>query len=135
MHHNLGYRRSRREGSMSGWLGRLFPRRPKVSAEQARQLQGQGAILLDVREAPEWRAGHAPGARHIPLSRLPARIRDLPPQRTVITVCRSGHRSAGAAALLARQGRDVINLSGGMHAWARAGLPVVASGDRRGRVL
>ena len=118
-----------------GWLGRLFPSRPKASAEQARQLQEQGAILLDVREAPEWRAGHAPGARHIPLSRLPARIRDLPPQRTVITVCRSGHRSAGAAALLARKGRDVVNLSGGMQAWARAGLPVVASGGRRGRVL
>ena len=120
---------------MSGWLGRLFPRLPKASAEQARQLQEQGAILLDVRETPEWRAGHAPGARHIPLSRLPARIGDLPPQRAVITVCRSGHRSAGAAALLARQGRDVVNLSGGMHAWARAGLPVVASGGRPGRVL
>ena len=120
---------------MSGWLGRLFPRRPKASAAQARQLQEQGAILLDVREAPEWRAGHAPGARHIPLSRLPARIRDLPPQRTVITVCRSGHRSAGAAALLAGQGRDVVNLSGGMQAWARARLPVVASGGRPGRVL
>lgn len=115
-------------------LSRFFPARPKASPEQARQLQDQGAILLDVREGPEWRAGHAPGARHIPLSRLPARIKDLPPQRTVITVCRSGHRSAGAAALLARQGRDVVNLTGGMHAWARAGLPVVTAGGRPGRV-
>ena len=57
----------------------------------------------------------------------------MTPQRTVITVCRSGHRSA--AAILARQGRDVINLSGGMRAWARAGLPVVAAGGRPGRVL
>ena len=80
---------------MSRWLGRLFPGRPKASAEQARQLQEQGAILLDVREAPEGRAGHAPGARHIPLSRLPARVSDLPPQRTVVTVCRWGHRAAG----------------------------------------
>ena len=82
---------------MSGWLGLLFPRRPKASPEQARQLQVQvqGAILLDVREAPEGRAGHAPGARHIPLSRLPARVSDLPPQRTVVTVCRWGHRAAG----------------------------------------
>ena len=116
-----------------GLLGRLFPARPKASPEQARQLQEQGAILLDVREGAEWRAGHAPGARHIPLSRFPARIKDLP-QRTVITVCRSGHRSAGAAALLARQGRDVVSLTGGMHAWARAGLPVVAAGGRPGRV-
>jgi len=117
-----------------GLLGRLFPARPKASPEQARQLQEQGAILLGVREGAEWRAGHAPGARHIPLSRFPARIKDLPPQRTVITVRRSGHRSAGAAALLARQGREVVNLTGGMHAWARAGLPVVAAGGRPGRV-
>jgi len=119
---------------MSGWPGRLFPSRPRATAEQARQLQQQGAILLDVREDAEWRAGHAPGARHIPLSRLPARMKDLPPRRTVITVCRSGHRSARAASLLVREGREVVNLSGGMHAWARAGLPVVASGGGPGRV-
>jgi len=99
-----------------------------ASAEHARQLQQQGVIVLDVREDPEWRAGHAPGVRHIPLSRLPGLIKDLPPRRTVITVCRSGHRSARAAALLAGEGREAASLSGGMHAWARAGLPVVALG-------
>jgi rhodanese-related sulfurtransferase len=119
---------------MSGWPGRLFRRRPRASAQQASQMMRQGAILLDVRESPEWRAGHAPGARHIPLSHLPARMKDLPPQRTVITVCRSGHRSALAARMLAREGREVINLSGGMHGWTRAGLPVVAADDRPGRV-
>jgi len=119
---------------MSGWLGRLFPSRPKVGPAQARDLQAGGALLLDVREDAEWQAGHAPKAWHIPLGRLPARLRDLPPNRTVITVCRSGHRSARAAALLARDGRDVINLAGGMHAWARAGLPVLAAGGRPGRV-
>ncbi len=120
---------------MSGWLGKLFPTRPKVGPQQAHDLLGQGAILLDVREDSEWQAGHAPKARHIPLSRLPARLRDLPPGRTVVTVCRSGARSARAAALLAREGREVVNLTGGMHAWARAGLPVVASGGRPGRVI
>jgi rhodanese-related sulfurtransferase len=120
---------------MSGWLSRLFPARPKVGPAQARDLQAQGAILLDVREDPEWQAGHAPRARHIPLRRLPARLGDLPANRTVITVCRSGSRSARAAALLARDGREVLNLAGGMHAWARAGLPVVAAGGRPGRVV
>ncbi len=105
-----------------------------MGPEQARDLQARGAILLDVREDAEWRAGHAPKARHIPLGRLHARLRDVPANRTVITVCRSGHRSARAAALLARDGRDVINLAGGMHAWARAGLPVLASGGSPGRV-
>jgi rhodanese-related sulfurtransferase len=119
---------------VSGLLRRLFPSRPEVGPAQARDLQAGGAVMLDVREDAEWQAGHAPKARHISLSRLPARLRDLPPEQTVITVCRSGHRSARAAALLARDGRDVINLAGGMHAWARAGLPVVASGGRPGRV-
>ena len=109
---------------MSGFLRRLFPQRAKATAEQARQLQQQGAILLDVREDTEWRAGR----------RVPARMKDLPPRRTVITVCHSGHRSARAAALLAREGREVASLSGGMHAWARAGLPVVAGGGGPGRV-
>jgi rhodanese-related sulfurtransferase len=120
---------------MSGWLSRLFPSRPKVGPQQAHDLLGRGAILLDVREDTEWQAGHAPKARHIPLGRLPARLRDLPPNRTVVTVCRSGARSARAAALLARDGREVANLAGGMHAWARAGLPIVASGGRPGRVI
>ncbi len=120
---------------MSGWLARMFRGRPRATPQQARELQAGGAILLDVREDMEWRAGHAPGARHVPLGRLPARVRDLPPQRVVVTVCRSGARSAQAAALLAREGREAMNLSGGMRAWARAGLPVVASGGRPGRVL
>jgi rhodanese-related sulfurtransferase len=50
-------------------------------------------------------------------------------------VCRSGHRSALAAKMLARGDREVVNLSGGMHAWVRAGLPVVTAGGRAGRVV
>lgn len=116
------------------FLSKLFPSRPAVKPHQAKDLQADGAILLDVREDVEWRSGHAPGARHIPLNRLPHRIKDLPPRRTIITVCRSGARSARAAAFLAREGHEVMNLTGGMMAWARAGLPVVASGNRPGRV-
>ena len=97
----------------------------KVSADEAATLIRQGAVLLDVREPHEWRAGHAPKARHIPLGQLATRHRELPPGRVVVTVCRSGARSARAAAFLARQQRQVVNLAGGMHAWARAGLPVV----------
>ena len=117
------------------WLSKIFPSRPKVGPQQAQELLTQGAILLDVREDAEWRAGHAPKARHIPLGRLPARLRDVPPNRTVVTVCRSGARSSRAAALLAKEGRDVVNLTGGMNAWARAGLPVVAAGGRPGQVV
>jgi len=106
----------------------------KVPARQAADLMRRGAILLDVREGHEWQAGHAPGARHIPLGRLAERKSELPDGRPVITVCRSGMRSAKAAALLTRDGREVHNLTGGMHAWARAGLPVIAKGGVPGRV-
>ncbi len=105
-----------------------------VSAVQAAALTDGGAILLDVREPHEWQAGHAPRARHIPLSQLPRRAAELRDRRAVVTVCRSGGRSARAAAILARDGREVSNLAGGMRAWARAGLPVVAKGGGAGRV-
>ena len=105
-----------------------------VSAAEAAAMAGNGVVLLDVREPHEWQAGHAPKARHIPLGQLARRAGELPPGRTVVTVCRSGARSARAAALLARDGREVSNLAGGMHAWARAGLPVVAKGGGHGHI-
>lgn len=105
-----------------------------VTPEQAVDLVGQGAVLLDVREPHEWQAGHAPKARHIPLGDLPRRSGELPEGKPVLTVCRSGHRSARAAKLLAGSGRPVSNVAGGMTAWARAGLPVVAKGGGPGRI-
>ncbi len=87
-------------------------------------MEERRAILIDVRTNPEWQAGHAPAARHVPLQQVAQRAGQLPAGRPVITTCRSGHRSARAAGLLAREGREVYNLSGGMAAWARAGFPV-----------
>ena len=87
-----------------------------------------------MREPHEWQAGHAPRARHIPLGQLARRAAELPERRNIVTVCRSGARSARAAAMLARNGREVSNLADGMRAWARAGLPVAARGGGAGRV-
>jgi len=58
------------------------------------------AIILDVREPDEWSAGHAPGAVHVPLMDLPARLGDLPDVdgATLAVVCRSGGRSSRAVA-------------------------------------
>ena len=106
----------------------------KVGATEAAALVDSGAVLLDVREPHEWQAGHAPKARHIPLAQLAQRARELPANKPIVTVCRSGHRSARAAAMLGQAGRETSNLAGGMHAWARAGLPVVAKGGGPGRV-
>lgn len=117
-------------------FGKLFARPyEKVSAAEAAALVEQGAILLDVREPHEWQAGHAPKARHVPLGQLQGRAQEIPNGRPILTICRSGARSARAAAMLAGDGRQVSNVTGGMHAWARADLPVVAKGGRPGQVV
>ena len=79
----------------------------------------------DVREQVEWDHGHIDGATHIPLGQLGARIGDVP-QGSLLVVCKVGGRSAQAAAYLAQQGYDAVNLEGGMVDWADAGRPMVA---------
>lgn len=118
-----------------GFFDNLF-RKPfrSVGPAEAQEALDRGAVLLDVRESHEWRNGHAPKARHIPLGQLPSRAGELPRNREIFVVCRSGARSARAAKLLSAQRGDVSNVKGGMSAWARAGLPVVAKGGRPGRV-
>ncbi len=98
---------------------------PEVTPDEARRRAAEGAVIVDVREPDEWRAGHIPGARHIPLGRLAAAVQELDPDREVIVVCRSGSRSAVAARALLRAGFPrVSNLAGGMIAWTGRGLPV-----------
>ncbi len=84
------------------------------------------AYLLDVREADEWEAGHAPRAVHIPLSRLGARANEVPTDRDVYVICRSGARSASVVAALNDAGWKTTNVRGGMHAWEAAGKPMVS---------
>lgn len=102
----------------------------EIDAHAAVDLVAEGAVLLDVRELDEWEAGRAPVARHIPLGELESRHTELPLDRTIVCVCRSGGRSAYAAAALGAAGYDVRNLTGGMRAWRDADLPVINdSGD------
>jgi rhodanese-related sulfurtransferase len=119
----------------SRFLGGADRPRKRVDAGTAAQLQRDGAVLLDVREQVEWSAGRAPKARHIPLGQITARTRELPSSATILTICRSGSRSARAASLLRRSGYTVIDVAGGMRGWQSAGLPVVAAGGKPGRVL
>lgn len=91
--------------------------------------------LLDVREDDEWQAGHIAGSQHIPLAELRAHLAEIPKDRTVLAVCRSGSRSDAAARGLRTVGYTVENLDGGVVAWARAGLPLEAEGGGPGRVI
>jgi rhodanese-related sulfurtransferase len=114
----------------------LFSRKHAgVTPQRARQMQGEGAVLVDVREPSEWSAGRAPGAVHVPLGQLASRLAEIPRDVTVVTVCRSGRRSDTAAAQLRAAGYTVHNLDGGMQAWQAAGLPVVRVRGEAGRVV
>ena len=95
-----------------------------------------GAYLLDVREPDEWAAGHAPGAHHLPMMEIPARLAEVPADAEVVVVCRSGGRSGQVTSYLMGNGWDnVRNLDGGMQSWAAAGRELVAENGQPARVL
>jgi rhodanese-related sulfurtransferase len=93
-----------------------------------------GAALLDVREQDEWDAGHVDGALHIPIGEVVARIGELPDERLYV-LCRVGGRSAQVVQYLVAQGRDAVNVDGGMFAWEAAGRPMVGTDGRDAFVL
>lgn len=93
------------------------------------------AVLLDVREQDEWAAGHAPGAAHLPMTELADRLDEIPDGERIYVICRSGGRSAQVTGYLNSQGRDSVNVSGGMGSWAAAGRPMVADGDAVPQVI
>jgi rhodanese-related sulfurtransferase len=84
------------------------------------------AVLIDVREDDEWQAGHAPDARHLPMSRFVERLDELPDADPLYVICRSGGRSGRVVAYLNQQGRPSVNVAGGMQSWAAGGRPMVA---------
>jgi DMSO/TMAO reductase YedYZ molybdopterin-dependent catalytic subunit/glyoxylase-like metal-dependent hydrolase (beta-lactamase superfamily II)/predicted sulfurtransferase len=102
---------------------------PTIGARGARTLVDSGALLLDVREPEEWQAQHAPGAVLIPMGHVRQRQDELPRDRRIVVVCRSGGRSAATTESLLTWGFDAVNLAGGMCAWASAGLPTVTAAD------
>jgi rhodanese-related sulfurtransferase len=114
-----------------------LPNPGQMTAAQAYDLAQRGAgHLVDVRELDEFAAGHAPGALHLPLVDLVAGAA-LPPGiggRPVLVICRSGNRSQRAAQLFAERGIQALNVTGGLTAWAQAGLPVTTPDGEVGQV-
>ena len=77
-------------------------------------------VLIDVRQLEEYQGdlGHIPGSKLISLDTLTERLEEIPKDRTVVFVCRSGSRSARAAAMALEMGwKNVFNLKGGMILW------------------
>lgn len=91
---------------------------PTVPAEDWEPwASGRDAVVLDIREEYEWSLGTLPGATLIAMSELVDRIDELPKDRAILCVCRSGSRSHQVAAYLIHLGfADVANMAGGMKA-------------------
>jgi rhodanese-related sulfurtransferase len=108
---------------------------PEIDVHDAQDRIEQGAFILDVRELDEWTAGHAAGATFIPLGELVQRIDELPRDKPIIAVCRSGARSGRATEYLVNAGYDAVNMAGGMKAWERAGYEVTTDSAAPGQVI
>jgi rhodanese-related sulfurtransferase len=84
--------------------------------------QAKPLVVLDVRSAEEFQAGHIGGAVNVPIATLEAHTAALPQEVEVVTVCSlGGRRSQGAAELLRQRGWHARPLAGGMAAWSDEG--------------
>jgi rhodanese-related sulfurtransferase len=108
---------------------------PEIDVDEAKRRVDGGALLLDVRNPDEWVAGRADGATWIPMGEIGARQDEIPTDRAIVVVCRTGARSSRVTAALVGAGYDATNIGGGMEAWAAAGYGVVADEGRPGSVL
>jgi molybdopterin/thiamine biosynthesis adenylyltransferase/rhodanese-related sulfurtransferase len=109
-------------------LRKIKSRIEEVDPSAVREQLGNGAVVIDVREAEEWSTGHVPGAKHVPKSFLESRIEGAAPDRSqhVILYCQSGNRSAWAARTMIEDlgYENVESMTGGITLWKDRGYDV-----------
>lgn len=98
----------------------------EVSLDEAVALRDAGAFILDVRQPEEWAEFHVPGSTLIPLGELASRVQEVPTDKEVVVVCRSGNRSQTGRDVLLQAGfSQVTSMAGGLKSWQAAGLPTI----------
>jgi len=107
---------------------------PPVTPQQVHELQVKkdpSLLVIDVRSAEEYAAGHVPGAVNIPHDQVASRLAEIPKDKEVVLYCRSGRRSGLAAETLEANGyKNLQLLQGDMPGWEKAGLPVEVAGQK-----
>jgi rhodanese-related sulfurtransferase len=102
---------------------------PTITVQEAHErlsAAGDASLLVDVRNPDEFAQARIPGSVLVPLPFFAQRFAELPADRPLLLVCRTGDRSSTATAYLMRNGfEQVANVAGGIVAWYQAGLPVV----------
>ena len=107
---------------------RLITGAKDVTVQQAVQLiNRRDAVVLDVRDASDYAAGHIPNSRHIPAGEIEKRLKELEKlkNRPIVVSCRSGNRAAAICALLKKHGfQEAFPLKGGILGWQQAAMPI-----------
>jgi rhodanese-related sulfurtransferase len=98
--------------------------RTALPPERVAELLSNGIVLIDVRRAYEFEAGHIPGSRNIEMNELSARAEEISREETVLFYCRSGNRSSMAVDAFREAGYNAHNLAGGIEAWAAENRPL-----------
>jgi rhodanese-related sulfurtransferase len=97
----------------------------EISVSEAYAKYQQGAFFIDVRTLEEWNEYHAPNTSLVPLDQLPARLNEIPRDREIVVVCRSGNRSQQGRDILLDAGfTQVTSMRGGLSEWREAGYPI-----------
>jgi rhodanese-related sulfurtransferase/DNA-binding transcriptional ArsR family regulator len=120
---------------VAGFFGQRDEYEPVKSAELLRRLRSGEVVLLDVRPAGEFAAGHIAGAESVPITELKQRLRRLPRGQDYVAYCRGPYcvYADAAVAMLRAAGRTATRLDGGYPEWRAAGLPVVEPAMHAGR--
>ena len=120
-------------GGMLLWpfVARLMRPGQEVGPTEAVQLMNRrDAVVIDVRDAADFKSGHITNARHVPESEIEARAKELEKvkSRPIIVSCGRGNRSLNVATRLRKLGfNEVFSLRGGLTAWQQANMPLEKS--------
>lgn len=99
----------------------------EISVQEAYAMRQDGAFILDVRQPEEWEEYHIPGSTLIPLGELESRLSEVPKDKEIVVVCRSGNRSQQGRDILASAGfTQVTSMAGGLKDWRSSGYETVS---------